>query len=57
LQPWSNHNLLRSVALSKYPLCRKLARTLKFSITHIRRECNSEANGLANHAVRLRMDL
>ena len=38
-------------------VCRKLAHTLKFSIAHIRRECNSEANDLANHAVRLRMDL
>ena len=36
-------------------VCRKLAHTLKFSIAHIRRECNSEANDLANHAVRLRM--
>lgn len=32
--------------------CRKLARSLNFSITHIRREHNSEANELANHAVR-----
>jgi ribonuclease HI len=37
-------------------VCRKLAHTLKFSIAHIRRECNSEANGLANHAVRLRLE-
>ena len=35
-------------------VCRKLAHTLKFSISHIRREFNSEANDLANHAVRLR---
>ncbi len=32
--------------------CRKLARSLNFSITHIRREHNSEANHLANRAVR-----
>src|SRR6201993_3592702 len=31
-------------------LCRKLARTLEFSISHIRREHNSEANGLASAA-------
>jgi ribonuclease HI len=36
-------------------VCRKLAHTLKFSIAHIRRERNREANDLANHAVRLRM--
>ena len=32
--------------------CRKLARSLVFSIAHIGREDNSEANGLALHAVR-----
>ncbi len=32
--------------------CRKLARSLDFSIAHIDRESNSEANGLALHAVR-----
>jgi len=32
--------------------CRKVARSLDFSITHIRREQNSEANALANHAAR-----
>lgn len=32
--------------------CRKLARSLDFSIAHIRREHNQEANHLANHAVR-----
>lgn len=35
-------------------MCRKLARSLDFSIGHIPREYNSEANLLANHAVRLR---
>jgi len=34
--------------------CRKLARSLDFSISHIRREHNTEANHLANHAVRKR---
>ena len=34
--------------------CRKLARSLKFCIAHIPRECNEEANRLANHAARLR---
>lgn len=32
--------------------CRKVARSLDFSITHIRRDQNSEANELANHAAR-----
>lgn len=32
--------------------CRKLARSLEFSITHIPREHNSEANELANQAAR-----
>jgi ribonuclease HI len=32
--------------------CRKLARALKFSISHVRRENNAEANRLANSAVR-----
>jgi ribonuclease HI len=34
--------------------CRKLARSLDFSIAHIRREHNLEANHLANHAARSR---
>jgi len=34
-------------------MCRKLARTLDFSIAHIGREQNREANHLANSAVRL----
>ena len=32
--------------------CRKLARALKFSISHVSRENNAEANSLANTAVR-----
>jgi len=32
--------------------CRKLARSLAFSISHVRREENSEANGLAQAALR-----
>src|SRR5215470_16530156 len=32
--------------------CRKLARSLKFSISHVRRELNAEANHLANSAAR-----
>src|SRR3974377_999661 len=35
-------------------VCRKLARSLDFSISHIHRECNGEANHLANHAARFR---
>jgi len=34
--------------------CRKLARSLDFSIAHISREQNCEANELANHAARSR---
>ncbi len=34
--------------------CRKLARSLDFSIVHIRREQNLEANELANRAARRR---
>ena len=33
-------------------ICRKLARGLEFSISHVRRENNSEANSLANAAAR-----
>ncbi len=33
-------------------ICRKLARSLDFSISHLRRENNTEANNLANLAVR-----
>lgn len=36
-------------------MCRKLARTLNFCISHIPREQNQEANRLANHAVRFRI--
>jgi len=32
--------------------CRKLARSLEFSISHVKREFNSEANRLANSAAR-----
>lgn len=35
--------------------CRKLARSLEFSIAHIRREDNHEANELALHAVQSRL--
>jgi ribonuclease HI len=34
--------------------CRKLARSLNFSISHVPRENNAEANRLANSAVRKR---
>lgn len=33
-------------------ICRKLARSLDFSISHVRREHNTEANRLANTAAR-----
>ena len=35
-------------------VCQKLARSLQFSIAHIRRQDNAEANHLANSAVRRR---
>ena len=37
--------------------CRKLARSLEFSIAHIAREQNTEANELANRAVRSRQPI
>jgi ribonuclease HI len=36
-------------------ICRKLARSFRFSISHVSRECNTEANSLANSAVRERL--
>ena len=36
-------------------ICRKLSRSLEFSIAHISREHNREANELANKAARLRL--
>jgi hypothetical protein len=33
-------------------ICRKLARSFDFSISHVRREHNTEADGLASSAVR-----
>jgi ribonuclease HI len=33
-------------------VCRKLARSLDFSISHVPRESNAEANGLVNSVVR-----
>jgi ribonuclease HI len=38
-------------------ICRKLARSFEFSITHVPRERNKEANGLANSAVRERLSV
>ena len=47
--------LCRSPRLySLHWVCRKLARSLKFSISHIGREENAEANRLASAAVRKR---
>ena len=36
-------------------ICRRLARTLDFSISHVRRENNIEANSLASSAARKRL--
>ena len=44
MQPWSNHNLLRSVALSKYPLRTNLTAELDCSFgdgTHVYRDVRS----------------
>jgi len=38
-------------------ICRKLARSLEFAIIHIPRECNVEANYLANSVARLCRDI
>ena len=38
-------------------VCQKLARSLQFSIAHVRREDNAEANRLANSAVRKRFTM
>jgi ribonuclease HI len=38
-------------------ICQKLTRSLKFSITHVPRARNAEANRLANSAVRQRLSL
>jgi ribonuclease HI len=43
-----------SLLYSLHWTCRKLARSLEFSISHVRREKNSEANTLAYRAVRNR---
>lgn len=37
--------------------CRKLARSLHFSISHVKRELNAEANRLANSAARKKSNL
>ena len=50
------HYSCRSPRLySLHWVCRKLARSLEFSISHIRREHNAEANGLASQAARHRL--
>ena len=36
-------------------ICRKLARSLDFSISHVRRDQNTEANGLASSAARRKL--
>ena len=51
------HYRCRSARLySLHWVCRKLARSLEFSISHIDRESNTEANGLAGAAARARED-
>jgi ribonuclease HI len=52
------HYSCRSPRLySLHWICRKLARSLEFSISHIRREHNAEANRLASSAARRRRSL
>lgn len=51
----SGEYICRSARLySLHWTCRKLARALNFSISHVPRESNAEANRLANAAVRER---
>ena len=51
----SGEYICRSARLySIHWTCRKLARALNFSISHVPRESNAEANRLANAAVRER---
>ena len=51
----SGEYICRSARLySLHWTCRKLARALSFSISHVPRESNTEANRLANAAVRER---
>ena len=51
----SGEYVCRSARLySLHWTCRKLARSLNFSISHVPRENNAEANRLANSAVRRR---
>jgi len=51
----SGEYICRSARLcSLHWTCRKLARALNFSISHVPRESNTEANRLANAAVRER---
>jgi ribonuclease HI len=51
------YNCQSSRLYSLHWICRKLTRSLRFSITHVPRERNAEANGLANSAVRQRLTL
>jgi hypothetical protein len=38
-------------------ICRKLARSFDFSISHVPREHNAEANGLASSAIRTQLSV
>jgi ribonuclease HI len=38
-------------------ICRKLARSFDFSISHVPRELNAEANGLASSAIRTQLSV
>ena len=51
------YNCQSSRLYSLHWICRKLTRSLRFSITHVPRERNAEANGLANSAVRQRLPI
>ena len=53
-QMMGDYNCRSSRLYSLNWLCRKLARSLEFSISHISREHNSEANRLAGAAARKR---
>jgi ribonuclease HI len=54
-QMTGEYKCLSPLLYSLHWTCRKLARSLDFSISHVAREHNAEANTLANSAARKRL--
>jgi ribonuclease HI len=54
-QMTGDYNCRSSRLYSLNWICRKLARSFDFSISHVRREHNAEANGLASSAIRTQL--